>query len=207
MPRARTEKGSFPPALCAAFKAGKECNDSQCTSSHFFRPCNPCKRMFYSDYAYRSHINGNGHKRREAKIGTPFQPKRNKKATVLCSVCQVYVKVDYMAKHEEKTGHLRQVRFHKFQDLLKEAEKDKNGVIVEGEFDFGVVELTEMGPCLERGGTVSTMSSDVNVTLLEASLGSRTKEQKPSYVLIRCSNVNDLTMIQLEEFYLQLRRI
>jgi hypothetical protein len=100
-----------------------------------------------------------------------------------------------MAKHEEKTGHLRQVRFHKFQDLLKEAEKDKNGVIVEGEFDFGVVELTEMGPCLERGGTMRTMSPDVNVTLLEASLGSRTKEQKPSYVLIRCFNVNDLIMI------------
>jgi helicase MOV-10 len=175
-----------PPTFCAAFQAGKECNNPRCEASHFLRPCDPCQRLFYSDDGYRLHINSEKHKRREDKA--PFRPKKNKRATELCSVCQTYVNVGDMAKHEKGNGHIRRVRFHQLQDLLKEAQKDKKGVFVEGEFDFGVVALREMGAGLERRGTVRTMSSEINVTLLEATLGSST-EKESSYVLIRCFNV------------------
>jgi helicase MOV-10 len=187
-------KLKLPPQLCAALKSGKECNNPQCKSSHFFRPCDPCKRLFFSEIDYHSHINSKRHKQREAKSRIPLQPKENKRATELCSVCQIYVKVDDMAKHKMIKPHLRLERFQKLRSLLDEAQKNKNGVIVEGKFDFGVVALREMGSGLERGGTVRVKSSKVNVTLLEASLGSTTKGQKSSYVSICCSNVKNLTI-------------
>jgi helicase MOV-10 len=178
-----------PPTLCTAFQAGKECDNPRCKASHFLRPCDPCQRLFYSDRGYRLHIDSERHRRGEAKA--PFRPKKNKRATELCSVCQTYVNVGDIAKHEKGNGHTRRVRFHQLQDLLKAAQKDKKGVFLEGEFDFGVVALKEMGSGLERRGTVRTMSSDINVTLLEATLGSST-EGESSYVLIHCFNVKAL---------------
>jgi helicase MOV-10 len=181
MPRSKKVDPMVKFRLCSAIQAGTACGDPMCKASHFFQPCEVCRKVFYSNTSWQAHIGGLKHKKREAKGLPPTgealnKPKKKWENPSLCDVCQRYV--PDINRHLQTKSHLKQVHFHDMKRLLKESENDKNGVTVNGEFDFDIVELKDATRGVERRGTIGVTGFDVDVTLLEASLSSLTGPKK-----------------------------
>jgi hypothetical protein len=170
----------YPPELCAALKNGKECKDPKCSASHFYRTCEFCRKVLYSDSDWQGHVKGQKHRKREAK-GRPIfnlndSVTKTGKAKSHCPLCQTYV--PRINAHNQSMQHWRMVRFHELKKLVEEAKKDKCGVVVQGQFDFDVVERKDAEKGITRAGSLRLTSSDINVTLLDVSLGSTKDQQK-----------------------------
>lgn len=57
-----------------------------------------------------------------------------------CDLCRTHVPIYLWARHSSTLHHTRQERYAAFKAVLDEAERDKNGVTVEGSFDFDIVD-------------------------------------------------------------------
>lgn len=96
----------------------------------------------------------------------------------LCATCNSHIPDRNWPRHHLTPKHKDREQFVSFRSALDEAEKDKNGVSVLGEFDFGIVD----GPVAKSGVTIqstiknTTPSSKVSVVsmTLASDKGSRT---------------------------------
>jgi hypothetical protein len=171
----------YPSDLCDALKNDKECRKPDCKASHFYRICELCRKAFYTAGAWLQHVNSIKHKEREAEGGPIFNTKTRKRR-LLCPQCQIYV--PNIKAHNGSRNHWRSVRFHKLKKLVEEAKKDKCGVVVEGQFNFDVVERKDAEKGVARAGSLRLTSPGINVTLLEVSLGSTKEQHKRNQVYV-----------------------
>ncbi|KAL0572130.1 hypothetical protein V5O48_009828 [Marasmius crinis-equi] len=58
-----------------------------------------------------------------------------------CSVCNQHIHDRYWARHPSMPRHKDREQFLAFRSVVEEAETDKNGLTVEGDFDFRIVDL------------------------------------------------------------------
>ena len=70
-----------------------------------------------------------------------------------CSICQQIVRSKAQNQHLLSVKHRRKEAFIKYKAALDAAEKDKNGVLIEGTFDFDFVD-----PAVGAMGLQSTMT-------------------------------------------------
>ncbi|KAF7348608.1 Rna helicase [Mycena venus] len=97
----------------------------------------------------------------------------------LCATCNTHVKDTLWGRHQSSAKHRARQRFVSFRTALDEAERDKNGVSVSDDFDFGIVE----GPAAKSGITIhpvvknTTPSSKISIVsiTLASDKGSRTQ--------------------------------
>ena len=83
-----------------------------------------------------------------------------------CSLCQVSVWKSAWSRHLEGPGHVER------EVALDEAEKDKNGISVEGGLNFGIVDPTTAGNGIQSTVTITTTLPFSKTMLAEVNLAS-----------------------------------
>jgi len=89
-----------------------------------------------------------------------------------CRICQQVVRGAAWNQHLLSFGHQRKETFAKYKAALDEAEKDKNGVSIEGIFDFDFVDPAVGALGLQSTVTIKTSLPFSKSVLVEAKLAS-----------------------------------
>ncbi|GLB39145.1 putative helicase [Lyophyllum shimeji] len=89
-----------------------------------------------------------------------------------CVTCNVHIQDIYWDRHIRNAKHLEKERFAEFKVVLDEAEKDKHGVVVIGDFDFGIVEVADAARGRTVGGTIKSGNPSSHVALVDIQLAS-----------------------------------
>ncbi|KAJ7154602.1 P-loop containing nucleoside triphosphate hydrolase protein [Mycena filopes] len=99
----------------------------------------------------------------------------------LCSICNSHIPNAHWPRHHLTPKHKDREQFVSFRAALNEAEKDKHGISVTGDFDFGIVDLATA----KFGFTVhpiilnTTPSSKVSIVSLSLASDKGTKTVSP----------------------------
>ncbi|PFH46784.1 hypothetical protein AMATHDRAFT_69038 [Amanita thiersii Skay4041] len=120
-----------------------------------------------SQSSWNQHIRGIKHTQRAQKSSVPtnVEPRlaMSVPGQIFCELCMVLLKSKKKwNKHLQSDLHKRKEAYVSYKAALDEAEKDKNGIIVEGDFDFGIVDPSQ-----------ASKGSSVTVTLKTATPNSR----------------------------------
>jgi helicase MOV-10 len=99
----------------------------------------------------------------------------------LCATCNVHIPDRYWPRHHLTPRHTARGQFIIFRTVLDEAEKDKNGITVSGDFDFGVVDGPAAKSGVLRRSTIKNTTPSSQVSLLSITLASQKgrKTQSP----------------------------
>ena len=89
-----------------------------------------------------------------------------------CGICQQFVRGVAWGQHLLSFKHQRKEAFTKYKAALDEAEKDKNGVSIEGIFDFDFVDPAMGAMGLQSTMTIKTSLPFSKSVLVEAKLAS-----------------------------------
>jgi len=146
--------------------------------------CPLCRISVCGHSGWNAHLRSRSHAHSACQNGvnpsavTPEDVQRIANHT-LCVTCQEHIRDRYWDRHVRSQKHLEKERFATFQVVLDDAEKNKNGVTLEGDFDFGFVDLAETSVGKVVRGTIST-SLTAHITLVDIQLAS-TKGSAPTY--------------------------
>jgi len=131
-------------ALFNAHLQGKRHHKKVTDASTLFH-CPICKVNVTGQRCWLEHVSGRRHQNEANRISasTNVQPVEADSAPgqVLCSICNKLIPERFWAKHPRSGGHLNKVRFMEYKAVLEEAEKDKHGVILTGDWDLGIVDV------------------------------------------------------------------
>ena len=89
-----------------------------------------------------------------------------------CAVCNMAIERRHWAKHVQSPKHRKKEHFAKYKTTLEEAERDKHGVTVSGDLDFGIVspkDAEKYGTVFKRL-TVETTIPSARVKIIQAKL-------------------------------------
>jgi helicase MOV-10 len=94
--------------------------------------------------AWTAHLNGKKHQKRARDMGvsadvTPHQATTTEQFAI-CEVCKVQIRHDMLPQHTQSRRHKGRETFMQYRAVLDEAEKDKNGLVVEGGGDLGFLD-------------------------------------------------------------------
>ncbi|KAF6757649.1 RNA helicase [Ephemerocybe angulata] len=90
-----------------------------------------------------------------------------------CPICKFFVKPWLWARHTQGPTHLRKEKFLQYRSVLDEAERDKNGICIEGDGEFGIVPPAEAENGLEADIFLKSTEPLGNSVLVAAKLASR----------------------------------
>ncbi|KAJ7034547.1 P-loop containing nucleoside triphosphate hydrolase protein [Mycena alexandri] len=90
----------------------------------------------------------------------------------LCSICNSHIPDRNWARHHLTPKHKDREQFISFRAALDEAEKDKHGVSVAGNFDFEIVDLPSAKSGVNIHCTISNTTPSSKVTIVSLSLAS-----------------------------------
>ncbi|KAF9440816.1 P-loop containing nucleoside triphosphate hydrolase protein, partial [Macrolepiota fuliginosa MF-IS2] len=82
-----------------------------------------------------------------------------------CNICQTSILARFWQNHLRSRNHLARERYVAFKTVLDEAEKEKNGVVLEGDVDFEILE-----PAIAANGKVVSLRVLTNVPLAKLAL-------------------------------------
>ncbi|KAJ7746485.1 P-loop containing nucleoside triphosphate hydrolase protein [Mycena maculata] len=145
--------------------------------------CPVCKKYVSGMKNWTQHVGGARHAARAAENGLqpgvdPEVPE-NVPGHTLCSTCSSHIPDRNWTRHHFTPKHMERERFVSFRAALDEAERDKNGVSVSGNFDFGIVEGRAAKSGIEIHPTISNVTPSSKISLISITLssekGSKTK--------------------------------
>ncbi|KAH6905316.1 RNA helicase [Coprinopsis sp. MPI-PUGE-AT-0042] len=94
--------------------------------------------------AWAPHVTGKKHLKRATEMGVSPDVTPHQATTTLqfafCEVCNLQMEHDMWAQHTQTRRHKGRETFMQYRAVLDEAEKDKNGVLIEGGQDLGYVD-------------------------------------------------------------------
>ncbi|KDR68388.1 hypothetical protein GALMADRAFT_78731 [Galerina marginata CBS 339.88] len=125
---------------------------------------------------WTQHVHGKRHRGRALTQGISAEVEPQVASTtphaVFCDLCQCMVQNRSWTSHTNNDKHKSRVSFMKYRNAIEEAEADKNGVVVEGVFDFDVVDPAAARVGKEIIATVKTAVPSSRCVLLEVKLAS-----------------------------------
>ncbi|KIY47323.1 RNA helicase [Fistulina hepatica ATCC 64428] len=96
---------------------------------------------------WKEHVGGAKHVKAHVAKGMPPDVQPQEPRTVpgheYCTTCRMHVPQHIWARHPSTPRHLKKAQSARYRSALDEAEKDKLGVVIEGEGDFGVLSTTD----------------------------------------------------------------
>ncbi|KAF9003324.1 RNA helicase [Cyathus striatus] len=140
--------------------------------------CPLCNRnVSGGNLGWNSHISSRAHKSAADAGGiapniAPQEAVSNEREKY-CDICQFVVPSHVWANHTQSLRHTRRLQYAAYRSALDEAEKEKNGVVVDGCFDF---EFVEPSAAVNGVSTVASIKSThplSKVILTEAKLVSK----------------------------------
>ncbi|KAG6877586.1 hypothetical protein C0993_005916 [Termitomyces sp. T159_Od127] len=139
--------------------------------------CPLCKRHFSGRSGWNAHVRSLKHLRLTKSKGVdpnaviPVELNQVPQHT-FCITCSVHIQDIYWDNHLRNPKHREKEQFATFKIVLEEAEKDKQGVSITGDFDFGFVEPNgSTGRVVEGAITINNPTSHiqlVNISLASA---------------------------------------
>ena len=139
--------------------------------------CPLCRTSVCGHSGWNAHLRSRSHVHRARQNGVdpsavvPEEMQRIMNHT-LCVTCQEHIRDRYWDRHVKSQKHLEKERFASFQVALNDAEKNKNGVTLEGNFDFGFVDLAETSIRKVVRGTISSSIPTARIMLVDIQLAS-----------------------------------
>jgi helicase MOV-10 len=161
--------------------------------------CSPCQKHVSGTKNWTQHVAAARHKAQAKLKGLSADVDPEEVESVpghtLCSTCNTHIHNNYWERHQSAPKHLARQRFVSFRTALDEAERDKNGLSIVGDFDFGIVD----GPAAKSGKTIRptiknlTPSSKISIVSMTLASDKGSKTQSPlvphsflQSLLIRC---------------------
>lgn len=90
----------------------------------------------------------------------------------LCDLCSSSIPDQLWGQHLQSRRHISRERFAAFRAVLDEAERDKNGLVIEGSFDFGIVEPGLAGAGKTSAVSIKATTPHIKIQLVQARLTS-----------------------------------
>ena len=126
------------------------------------------------------HIRGRVHQRKADDAGVPPldvapQPAISTATATACDLCQTVVPNHFWNEHLNTKNHKLREQYNRYMTAVEQSETDKNGVVVEGSFDFEFIDppVAKLGKDLTI--IIKTTQSSSRSVLLEAKLASAQK--------------------------------
>ncbi|THV07183.1 P-loop containing nucleoside triphosphate hydrolase protein [Dendrothele bispora CBS 962.96] len=109
--------------------------------------CTVCARYFYDSNSWQSHVKSKKHLTKASQRGVSHEVEPEYPIDVpgkrFCILCERHVKKSSWKRHDKSSEHESREKFVVFKSAMDEAQGDKNGATVSGEFDFKVVEPSD----------------------------------------------------------------
>ncbi|KAJ7222059.1 P-loop containing nucleoside triphosphate hydrolase protein [Mycena haematopus] len=107
--------------------------------------CSACRKHVSGTKNWVTHIAAARHKENSKQQGLPADADPEEVESIpghtLCATCNAHIPNRSWDRHQSSSvKHLAREKFVSFRTALDEAERDKNGLAVAGNFDFGIVE-------------------------------------------------------------------
>jgi helicase MOV-10 len=103
--------------------------------------CRACQCPVEFD-VWEQHIVGRKHLQQAQNLNTEPTAIFPTETHTFCSICQISILNHLWSEHLCSVRHKRSQRYTVFKSAQDDAEKDKNGVVVDGDSDFGILEPT-----------------------------------------------------------------
>ncbi|KAJ7199239.1 P-loop containing nucleoside triphosphate hydrolase protein, partial [Mycena pura] len=138
--------------------------------------CSVCESYVSGMKNWVAHVAGARHAACAAQSGrspdvVPEEPQLVPGHT-LCTTCNTHIPDRYWSRHSSTPKHKAREQFISFRTALDEAEKDKHGISVVGNFDFGVVDGSAAKAGLEIRPIVQNNTPHSKVRLVSMTLAS-----------------------------------
>ncbi|KAJ7054531.1 P-loop containing nucleoside triphosphate hydrolase protein [Mycena amicta] len=110
----------------------------------------------------------------------------------LCTTCNAYIPDRFWPRHHLRPKHVERSQFISFRTVLDEAEKDKHGISVSGNFDFGIVELSAGKSGLSMTATIQNAVPSSKVSLVGMTLASNKGTKVISPFTVACGRTGPI---------------
>lgn len=184
------------PTAYNAHINGKKHRNKASGKNNFLR-CVICSRDVIA-HSWASHVAGRPHINTAADKGVSPDVEGETITTDIpgqqfCDLCRTHVHVAIWGIHVSGRIHQRQERYAAFKAVLDEAERDKNGVTIEGAFDFAIVDPMVARSGLTLKATIKTIMPQSKIALVQITLASAKRSDMNSpyvfcFALISCSH-------------------
>lgn len=145
-------------------------------SSTGWMHCPVCDDHVSGQHLWNIHLRSRRHVRICEEQGVPPDVAPEETETIpnhrFCATCFRQIPNKSFAQHIAGKKHLAKERFALYTAVLEEAESDKHGVTVNGNFDFGIVEVAQATPGVRKNATISTQVPNASIRLLSTTLAS-----------------------------------
>ncbi|KAG5651196.1 hypothetical protein H0H81_009525 [Sphagnurus paluster] len=196
--------------MCASAREMKEHTQSRIHlnkvggQSLVFR-CPHCSTRVHGRACWAYHIKTSKHIRESKKArAQPDQVVPEELANLpghtLCVACNVHILEISWDRHIKGQKHLEKEQFASFKVALDEAEKDKHGIVITGDFDFGITDPATATTGKVLGGTIKTNNPTTRITLVEVKLASARgiNPGRSSYEVNVSKGRKDITTVPLD---------
>lgn len=125
---------------------------------------------------WERHTKGRLHLRSAASKGVSAdvapQPATTTSFETACDLRQIMVVTRFLDRHLRSSNHKSREQFTRYMAAVEQSETDKNGVVVEGSFDFDFIDPAVGQAGKEITATIKTSQPSSKSVLLEAKLAS-----------------------------------
>lgn len=138
--------------------------------------CSVCDRNVLS-MNWESHISGKAHIRAANRKGVSATVEGEQILTDVpgqrfCDICQIHVAEQSWSIHTRGRNHKRLENYRAMSIVFDEAARDKNGITVEGPFDFDIIEPALGAAGAKLGPKISLTIPQSKISLVEVKLAS-----------------------------------
>jgi helicase MOV-10 len=138
--------------------------------------CNLCDRCISGANSWRAHLRSKKHVNKAAQqhVSPNIEPEvpSSVPGHQFCIVCRLQVANHVWSGHCASNRHIAKAKYATFRSALEEAEEDKNGAAILGDFDFKVVEKPAAAQGISVTGKIESNEPRCSFTLLEYTLAS-----------------------------------
>jgi len=139
--------------------------------------CSICRvNVALGQQGWNDHVNTRKHRSKATTLGVSAdvdpQPAEAMPGTFFCDACQSTVPSGDWNVHLKNSKHKSKEAYVKYQAVAAESEKDKNGLAVDGDFDFGFVDPEAAANGYKASATVKTSDPFSRSSLVEIRLAS-----------------------------------
>ncbi|KAK7046911.1 Rna helicase [Favolaschia claudopus] len=136
--------------------------------------CSPCGKYVSGRNLWQSHVHTKKHKAKCESKGVPPDADPEEAEYVpnytLCPTCNIHIQNEHWDRHLSTPKHLARQRFVSFQAALDEAERDKNGISIVGDFDFGIVDVSAAKSGMTISPTIKNATPSSKISLISMTL-------------------------------------
>jgi helicase MOV-10 len=138
--------------------------------------CSICNANVPSHKGWEQHIQGRIHQQKADDAGVSIdvapQPAISTASATACDLCQIVLPNRFWKEHLKKEDHKLREQYSRYMIAVEQSETNRNGVVVEGSFDFEFIDPPEAEVGKESTISVKASKPSSKFVLLEAKLAS-----------------------------------